>query len=643
MTQSQRYTDTSLEKVLHKATEELKVPKEQLEYKVVEDKKGLMGLGNKITAEVWVKEITIAGSAAIRDGKLIISPPGPGGLKARIKPGAKMQVHLNGEEITGVVEVSPEDDIQIELQHQEPQTDFEIVLSEDKMEALLKVKKTNGFEYKLEDCEPKEILEIKAVLAQEIEPGYLPIEEVVQELQRKKIVYGVDAMAINEALGTKGSKEFVIAKGKKGKYPVDETVEYHFAMECEHCIQDENARVDHRERTKIPTVTPGDLLATKTPPKLGEEGMDVTGKVWTPPMPKTVDLKPGKGVQLQDGGIKAVATIDGKPELKGKMLTVVPIYQVGSVDLDSGNITFNGTVIVQRNVEEGMKVTAKDGVEVNGSVNNATVMAGSSVVINKNVFASKVSVGGETVIYQSIHQHIKDLPVIFSQMQQKAKIAREALLKKKGEDVSEGYIIVLMLEKMYPQVQKSVLSLQKTLESESYQIEEQVEKVVEILKQSLLGLGPSKLNFATLRKIGKTVDQALFILEELRANTSDITASYVQNSVIKASGNVFITGKGCYNSKINSGGQVTFTGRPGVFRGGEIYANGDVIVGEIGTPSGTMTSITVPKDAKIKANKIYPNVVITVGKFSEKIQNFYGNFEAWVSERGLETVKLKEK
>ena len=97
-----------------------------------------------------------------------------------------------------------------------------------------------------------------------------------------------------------------------------------------------------------------------------------------------------------------------------------------------------------------------------------------------------------------------------------------------------------------------------------------------------------------------------------------LTASYVQNSVIRHTGPINITGVGSYYSSLHSGSTVTVEG---VCRGGTIEANGDVRVKEFVfismTTDTTETSqirIKVPAESSIYFDLVHEDLVVQIGK-----------------------------
>ena len=73
--------------------------------------------------------------------------------------------------------------------------------------------------------------------------------------------------------------------------------------------------------------------------------------------PKDVAIKCGKGVELSSDGTTAKAAIAGLPTLKGSTLEVLPVLELKSdADISTGNISFDGAILIQGNVLENVRV-----------------------------------------------------------------------------------------------------------------------------------------------------------------------------------------------------------------------------------------------------------------------------------------------
>jgi uncharacterized protein (DUF342 family) len=671
-------TASNVEQALAQAADQLQVPAAELAYSVKSEKKGLFGLKKTVEVEVWVTgdkagQVVISAEGAERDlqvlwnseeppidnpdqfqqidgtiavinGQLLVTGPQNGGKPAVLVPAtAGFHIMVNGKTITGdmAVEVLEIDVIQVEPEVVPGWATLTIELAEDKMRAIGIVDLIAGQRYRLVDCDPCHKLTLPGIM-EEVPPPGLTRDEINAKLAAANVVYGIDQGAVTHLLSAKHPTRVNLAEGVRGKPPVDETIEYLFTKKNER-VADQDT-IDYREKNNVVSVVAGEILAVKTPAQLGEKGMDVTGKAWEPPFPKVINIQAGKGVEVSADGMKLIAVQDGQPMVKMGVLAIIPVYQVKSVDLDSGNVRFNGSVIVQNNVEENMQVEAKEWVEVYSSVNMATVKAGGNITISKNAVGSKLQAGGESATSQALLKYLTQIPSLLEQMEAKSKAAREAMEKKgMAGKISDGYLIKIMLENMFPQLARTIKELADYVVQNNIDTDLEVAKVILLLQNSFQGLGPTQLDFNRVRQIKQVVLQIIGKLQQIALAMANVKIGYIQNSMVEASGDITITGKGGYNSELTAGGTVRFIGNPGVFRGGNILAGGNVELGELGSPAGALTTVTVPKNARIKAKKVYHNVIVKVGGFSEKIQEEITSYEAWVSERGLETTKLKGK
>ena len=204
----------------------------------------------------------------------------------------------------------------------------------------------------------------------------------------------------------------LVAQGIPPKPSREARLEVLFALEPppeERPLQeDAQGHVDFRERGRILAVQEGDLLAVLEPAEPGSPGVDVFGVPIPVDRPKDLRLIPGKGVaQLEDGKTYA-ATQMGQPVLDGLVLRVDPVYVV-SRDVDSltGNVHFDGSVVVRGNVREGFSVTAGVDLEVFGNAEGARIQAVRDVVLHGGVIGPTTQVeAGRDVRVRFVEQGI---------------------------------------------------------------------------------------------------------------------------------------------------------------------------------------------------------------------------------------------
>jgi uncharacterized protein (DUF342 family) len=216
------------------------------------------------------------------------------------------------------------------------------------------------------------------------------LDEIQFLLNREGIVYGLDNDAIAATMQTANDtkipqRDKKIAQGTAPDPGKDAEIKCHFKTDFSIDLkEDEDGNIDYKELNRINNVEKDQLLAEKIPMVDPSNGTDIYGQILTPKPPRDHNIAPGKGVRVDDEGTKAYADIDGMVYTKGRTISVSPIYMVPQdVDMTTGNVSFNGSVIVQGNVLTGFTIKAKQDITVFGVVEAATLIAGGNIFIKK--------------------------------------------------------------------------------------------------------------------------------------------------------------------------------------------------------------------------------------------------------------------
>ncbi len=210
----------------------------------------------------------------------------------------------------------------------EPSVDLETNLTKDKMEAFLFVKKKLGKKYALIDCKPMQKVKVIARCVIEEEPAPIRYEDVMEALQNKGVVFGIQEDAIMKAVqDTAGEITVKIATGLPPVESADASIMYNF--------QDEDWSVTAKNPYgdgKIHSVSVGEIVAIKRPPDPGEPGIDVTGE-------------PVSGVRLQKGDIVLFYT-DGLTEALNSAQKQLGIEKLA--ELLNSNALYDASQIIDR-------------------------------------------------------------------------------------------------------------------------------------------------------------------------------------------------------------------------------------------------------------------------------------------------------
>ena len=75
----------------------------------------------------------------------------------------------------------------------------------------------------------------------------------------------------------------------------------------------------------------------------------------------------------------------------------------------------------------------------------------------------------------------------------------------------------------------------------------------------------------------------------------DVYLNYCQDTTVKATGDIFITGKGQYTSNLSANGNIDFQSSGAIARGGSLSAGKDIKAKTVGSIAGVTTLLKVPK------------------------------------------------
>lgn len=242
-------------------------------------------------------------------------------------------------------------------------SEIKIEISRDKMEASLHITRAEG---------GKEFT----------------AEEIMEALRQANVIYGINEPRVKQIAEMKYTNGFVlIALGKAPVNGVDGKIVYHFDPEqTVKPVVEEDGTVNFKELNIIKNVTRGELLVEVYPPTEGVPGIDVCGNEIPAKKGKEIRIKAGKNTEESEDKTKLFAATDGQILIDNGKISVSEVYHIrGDVDNSTGNVQFNGTVIINGNVKSGFTVQAQGNIEVHGVVEGATLIAGGNITVNRGV------------------------------------------------------------------------------------------------------------------------------------------------------------------------------------------------------------------------------------------------------------------
>jgi hypothetical protein len=216
----------------------------------------------------------------------------------------------------------------------------------------------------------------------------LEVADVIYELKKEDIVYGIKEDVIREALEKeKYNEPFVAASGDPAVHGKNAQIVYHVRTEKKVVLKEDAAgKVDYKDLDLIENVVVGQLLAEKIPPEKGKYGRDLFNQMLEAKDGQDIPLNQGKGTILSEDKMKLTAEVNGQVIFAEDRLSVETVYRIsGDVNMRTGNVTFLGSIIITGNIEDNFQVKASGNIEIYGTVQKAQVEADGDIIIRQGV------------------------------------------------------------------------------------------------------------------------------------------------------------------------------------------------------------------------------------------------------------------
>lgn len=214
------------------------------------------------------------------------------------------------------------------------------------------------------------------------------VEDLKKILEDKGVTFGIKDSALRQVIDSKRVEDWiVVAKGEPAINGKDAEIDFAIQFgQAKPVIADEKDRIDYKNVNSITIVLKNQLLATKTSPTEGKNGMTVRGIPLVAKAGRDRSLPSGKGTVVSEDALSLYSAIDGHLVLANGKLNVVPVFNVeGDVDYSVGNINFIGAVSVKGAVREGFEIVSSGDVDVQGVVEGAYLSSGGNISLSGGV------------------------------------------------------------------------------------------------------------------------------------------------------------------------------------------------------------------------------------------------------------------
>ncbi|MGR5063210.1 DUF342 domain-containing protein [Photobacterium sp. DNB22_13_2] len=224
--------------------------------------------------------------------------------------------------------------------------------------------------------------------------------DILEALKQNRIIKGIRKSQLHQLL----QKAHNLLPGEKITLPVafgrlpENGVDVRFESlvdDASHRIlkpqATDDGKVDMRDLGELITVKAGQALMRRIPATEGVVGYTVEGKALPAKPGKDKEFQPGEGtlISVQDPNL-LLAEKSGIPVAKPRGMQVDEALTLKGVNVATGHINFDGSILITGDVTPGMKVTASGNITVAGFVELAELKAGGDISIIKGIIGRKL-------------------------------------------------------------------------------------------------------------------------------------------------------------------------------------------------------------------------------------------------------------
>jgi uncharacterized protein (DUF342 family) len=214
------------------------------------------------------------------------------------------------------------------------------------------------------------------------------LQDVLDELDHAGVVFGIDQEGIRRTLARQDyDKPIPVAAGREPIFGQAHRIQYHFNINRgKPYLEMDFGRINLKELNFIDNRKAGELLAELVPPVAAVDGRKVTGEIIPAESDSQIQqLQPGLNTLLSPDGTKLSAQCDGNVRILKDKVIVEPVIFVKNVNFETGNVRFDGSVVVEGSIADGFVVEAGGDIQVGSSVGKATLKAGGSILLKTGI------------------------------------------------------------------------------------------------------------------------------------------------------------------------------------------------------------------------------------------------------------------
>ena len=216
---------------------------------------------------------------------------------------------------------------------------------------------------------------------------YPDLSEITSALDTAGVKFGLDSIIIEE-ISKRGEpvNEVTVARGQAQAPGEEGRIIWALNIASGNVPKIRtDGKADFRHLSQYEAVKKDDEILSLLPGTQGVQGQTVTGLPVQVTKPKIVSIPTGKNTRLSEDGLTLYSAVDGVAMLQGDEVIIDTICHIkGDVNFSTGNVKYQGTVLIDGDVRSGFRVEATDSIHINGTVEAAEIYSKSGSIFIQN-------------------------------------------------------------------------------------------------------------------------------------------------------------------------------------------------------------------------------------------------------------------
>ena len=241
----------------------------------------------------------------------------------------------------------------------------------------------------------------------------LTLEEIQMMISEIPIKLMVDYDKIAELVERNfKNNEGVCCVFVEGRKPVDGNVQkvvLDYDLSIGTGKKSEDGSIDFKERSFVHNIDANVQIAHFIPEKPAVDGLDIYNEVMDAHFDEDTCYKIGNNLKVDDDGITIRSAIRGiLVNSSNNTLSVSDTVEIEKVDLSTGNIEVDGSVIIKENVTPGFSIKTEGNIEVYGNIEDAKIDCGGNLIVSGGIIGgpdSDINIKGK--VYSSFIRNAK--------------------------------------------------------------------------------------------------------------------------------------------------------------------------------------------------------------------------------------------